>query len=67
MAVCDCRDESICQHGPICATLIPVVWPDDPEAIVGLTVNRPIPNRNWYPHESIDDLRAENELHGVDA
>lgn len=62
---CDCRDTQICTHYPFCGTLITLVWPENPEAIVEACAARPVPNRNWYPPETVDDLYAENELHGV--
>ena len=65
IAICECHDTDICGHGPVCATAIPVVWPADPEAIVEITAGRPVGNRNWYPHETVADLVAENFEHGV--
>ena len=65
IAICECRDTTICSHGPICATPIPVSWPDNPEAIVEITANRPVGNRNWYSSETIADLEDENLEHGL--
>jgi hypothetical protein len=68
----------ICSH---CGEQAVIDWPsqDFMFAVMEILVKRPVPsNRNWYPadHEtavrfriehgqSLDDLRAENEEHGV--
>ncbi len=44
------------------------VWPEQREAIWDITKQRPVPQtRNWLPGETVDDLRRENEEHGVAA
>ena len=43
----------------------PVVWPVDPAAIEAVLSVRPVENRNWTPGESLDDLRRENQEHGL--
>jgi len=62
-----------------CGEEAEIKWPEDMFAIMEVLMRRPIPsNRNWYPkdHEtairfkiphgqSIQDLREENEAHGV--
>ena len=63
--VCQCHDVDLCDHGPLCATPFTVQWPDDPEAIEAATAVRRIANRNWHPHETVTDLRVENQEHGV--
>jgi hypothetical protein len=40
--------------------LLPVVWPEDPEAIASELRPRPVENRNWDSWQEVDDLRAEN-------
>ena len=65
IAICECRDTTICSHGAICATPIPVLWPDNAKAIVAVTAERPVMNRNWYPSETVADLEAENLEHGA--
>ena len=65
MAICECRDTTICSHDAICATPIPVSWPDNPAAVVEATAARPVGNRNWYPSETLADLEAENLEHGL--
>ena len=48
-----------------CGTEAPLLWPPDPLAIAALLAMRPIPaTRNWLPHETIEDLIAENAAHG---
>lgn len=65
MMLCDCHDDTICQHGPVCATPIPLEWPNNPGAIVEVLAGRQIPNRNWVPGESLKDLELENLERGV--
>jgi hypothetical protein len=64
-----------------CGEQAPIDWPDRDfmTAALDVLMRRPVPTtRNWYPKDhdiairfrvehgqSIDDLRAENELHGV--
>jgi hypothetical protein len=49
-----------------CGLEAPVVWPNDPIAIAALLAMRPVPKtRNWLPHETIEDLIAENAQHDV--
>lgn len=57
---------------PLCGNVavegkwVPVVWPREPEAIEELLLVRPNPiNRCWEPHETLDDLRAENRTAGL--
>jgi len=40
-----------------------VVMPDDADLIDAALEPRPLINRNWYPHETVDDLLVENLLH----
>lgn len=39
-----------------------VEWPDDFEAIEGELALRPLVNQNWFPHESLGDLKTERAL-----
>ena len=39
---------------------LPVQFPGDGRAIEGELLKRPEANRNWLPHESVEDLRREN-------
>lgn len=44
-----------------------VEWPVARDAIEYLLLKRPDPaNWNWMPGESVDDLRRENILHGIE-
>lgn len=46
----------------------PVIWPRDKAKIEALLMARSDPStRNWFPHESVTDLRAENKTFGVSA
>lgn len=43
-----------------------IVWPPDPDAIEMLLGGRPDPRtRNWFPNETLQDLLAENIVHGL--
>jgi hypothetical protein len=49
-------------------TAAEITWPadDDKAAIVGVLWARPeMENRNWYPWETLDSLRADNVAHGI--
>ena len=65
--VCDCRDETVCDHPAIpCNATIRTVMPNDTAEIERLLNLRPSrPNRNWYPGETVASLKAENVQHGV--
>lgn len=63
--ICKCRDQGVCQHGPLCAALQHIVWPADVTAIEEAVSARPLENRNWYPHETVADLLRENVENGV--
>lgn len=39
------------------------IFPRNRKAIELLLMGRPVENRNWYPGESLAQLRAENEAH----
>ncbi len=44
-----------------------VVFPDEHGAIASVLLERPrMENRNWFPGESVEDLRAQNRAHGVE-
>jgi hypothetical protein len=56
----DCRNSD---HGGMWIT---VDWPEDADAIDELLNARPDRlTRNWLPHETVADLAAENETHGI--
>lgn len=65
--VCDCGDESACDHQQIpCGRAFEVALPDDRQDIEAVTGLRPRrANRNWVPGETVRDLQAENLRHGV--
>lgn len=49
-----------------CGCLAEITWPADPAAIEMLLEMRPAKKtRNWVPGESLEDLIAENAIHGV--
>ncbi len=53
---------------PVCTTpdWFAVVFPRSADALEAELVKRPVPHtRNWLPHETLADLRAENAAHGV--
>lgn len=44
-----------------------VAWPEEREAIEALLDVRPVPaSRNWLPGESVEALRAENAVRGIE-
>lgn len=65
MAVCDCRERDLCGHDGFHGLAFSLEWPDV-SSIEAVCAPRPKKNRNWYPGETIGDLRRENEAHGVD-
>lgn len=46
-----------------CGERYSVTWPKEREAIEAVLLERRRVNRHWYPGETIDDLRRENEAH----
>ncbi len=64
---CDCADRSVCYHGDNrCGLMLSVDWPDDPLEIWRILYRRHDPStRNWLPGETVEDLKAENLLHGM--
>ena len=65
--VCDCRDETVCDHPEIPHDLaFTVERPADADEITRILDLRPArPSRNWYPDETLADLKAENVTNGV--
>lgn len=55
-----CRN---CFNGWIKHKYRPVLFPRNRKAIELLLINRPLENRNWFPGESLEKLRAENKEH----
>ncbi len=64
---CDCKDRTACYHkADPCGHIIRLDWPADLEAIDRVLARRPDPStRNWLPGETVEDLKAENLLHGM--
>ena len=57
--VFDCQD---------CGLGVEVRWPSEQmrRGVERLLMMRPVPHtRNWFPHESLSDLLAENVEHGI--
>lgn len=49
-----------------CGLVCPADWPANAEDIWAVLSQRPIvETRNWEPHETLEDLLAENALHGL--
>ncbi len=64
---CDCADRSVCYHetNP-CGHIIRLAWPVDADEIWRILYRRHDPStRNWLPGETVEDLKAENLLHGM--
>jgi hypothetical protein len=56
-----------CGNAEVGGQELDVVWPDDRDDIEDVLARRPRePNRNWFPHESVPQLRVENQRNGVD-
>lgn len=59
---CECRNAEVA-HQPIPITVPAVATRKQIEAYLGA---RPAPaTRNWFPHETIKDLRDENRAHRI--
>lgn len=61
------RDQAVfvCAGPDSCGFTTDIVWPPDPAAIELLLGMRPANKvRNWVPGESLEDLLAENAVHG---
>lgn len=43
---------------------LPSIFPKERLAIEGILDARPLPNRHWWAHESLSDLRQQNIEHG---
>ena len=41
----------------------PVLFPQGRQAIEQTLLQRPVPNRNWEPGDTLTQLKAENEAH----
>ncbi len=56
-----------CQMAAVQGQAIPALFPAPAEAesIERVLAIRPVPNRNWVPGETVDQLRAENLEHGL--
>ena len=65
--VCDCMDEVVCDHPTIPHGLaIDITYPDERDEITAiLNLRSKRANRNWYPGETVEELKAENVTHGV--
>jgi hypothetical protein len=65
--VCDCRDDNVCDHPEIPHDLaFAVERPADADEITRILDLRPTrPSRNWYPGETLAEVKAENVEHGV--
>ena len=54
---------------PLCPAygeVVEIAWPPVWRAIEAILAHRPNKvNRNWYPWETLADLRAENLAHGL--
>ena len=47
-----------------CAYPLILVWPEAADLIDEILAQRPLPvNRNWWPHETAEDLLAENDTY----
>lgn len=55
----------VCAGPDSCGLTTDIVWPPDPAAIEMLLAMRPASKvRHWVPGESLEDLIAENAIHG---
>jgi hypothetical protein len=57
-----------CLNEAVKGQWVGVRWPDDPAAIEALLEVRPDPaSRSWLPHETLEDLVAQNVAHNLPA
>ncbi len=65
--VCDCQDRTACYHQTDpCGHIIRIDWPGFRTELWRILAVRPDPiTRNWLPGETVEDLKAENLLHGM--
>lgn len=58
-----------CHNHGVGGRWVTVLWPSEEErqTIERLLLLRPMPNRNWWPGETVGLLRAENIEHGLAA
>lgn len=47
----------------VCGKTQAIQMPSERAAIEAALDARPVVNRNWYPHETVADLRIENAVH----
>lgn len=50
-----------------CGAIFATVWPDEHQMIERILLKRPLKNRNWEPGEALNELRAQNIEHGLEA
>lgn len=53
-----------CGNAAVGGAWVRVLWPPDPAVIEGLLRPRPPAHRSWRPAETVEQLEAENRLHG---
>lgn len=54
-----------CGNGTAGGAWLPITWPDAIRAIEAALRARPVPNRNWWPGITLDDLTVANREMGV--
>jgi len=57
---------SQCKNSDIDGRKRRVKMPKQRKEIEDILGKRPIKNRHWYPHEALQDLAKENELHNLE-
>lgn len=51
---------------PRCGTVATAAWPESLDDLLHVLMQRPMPEtRNWEPGETLQDLIAENAIHGI--
>ena len=62
-----CCGKSGCYNEAADFNAVPVIWPNEKMKgqIYEILSRRPRENQNWFPHESLTDLKVENLAHGV--
>jgi len=57
---------SLCKNSDIQGKVRRVKMPKQRKKIEGILGKRPIKNRHWFPHETLQGLAKENEIHGLE-
>jgi len=57
---------SLCKNSDIQGKVRRVKMPKERKKIEDILSKRPIKNRHWFPHETLQGLAKENKIHGLE-